>query len=112
MAEGELGAALSFYADSRQDIPVPSPLADGQVLIPVPLLVAAKLTLYTGMRKQGLTNVTLAERLVLGEIAVRRLVNPNHRSHIGQVERALRDVGHSLVVEDKEVRPIPLQSPC
>ena len=110
MAEDGLGAALSFYVDNRQDIPVPSPLADGQVLIPVPLLVAAKLTLYTAMRNQGVTNLALAERLNLSESAVRRLVNPNHRSHISQVQRALRSVGHSLVVEDRATHLLPSSS--
>ena len=101
MAEDGLGVALSFYVDNREDIPVPSPLREGQVLIPVPLIVAAKLTLYTAMREQGLTNVALAARLGLSEGAVRRLVNPLHRSHISQVEKALKAVGRSLVVEDR-----------
>ena len=101
MAEDGLGVALSFYVDRREDIPVPSPLTDGQVLVPVPSLIAAKLTLYTAMRKQGMTNVSLAERLGLSETAVRRLVNPNHRSHISQVQRALKAVGRSLIVEDR-----------
>ena len=68
MAEDCLGVALSFYVDRREDIPSPSPVADVQVLIPVPLIVAAKLTLYTAMRRQGITNVALAARLgVAGE---------------------------------------------
>ena len=100
MAEDCLSVALSFYVDDREDIPVPSPLADGQVLIPVPLLVAAKLTLYTAMRKQSITNVDLAAQLGLQEKAVERLLDPMRRSHISQIEKALRAVGHSLVVED------------
>ena len=101
MAEDGLGVALSMYVDNREDIPFPSALEEGQVLIPVPLIVAAKLTLYTAMREQGLTNVALAARLGLSEGAVRRLVNPLHRSHISQVEKALKAVGRSLVVEDR-----------
>ena len=100
MAEDCLSVALRFYVDDREDIPVPSPLADGQVLIPVPLLVAAKLTLYTAMRKQSITNVDLAAQLGLQEKAVERLLDPMRRSHISQIEKALRAVGHSLVVED------------
>ena len=103
MAEDCLGVALSFYVDRREDIPSPSPVSRGQVLVPVPLIVAAKLTLYTAMRRQGITNVALAARLGVQENAVRRLVNPNHRSHISQVEKALRAVGRSLVVEDMAV---------
>ena len=100
MAEDCLGVALSFYVDNREDIPVPSPLADGQVLIPVSLLVAAKLTLSTAMRQPSITNVDLAAQLGLQEKAVERLLDPMRRSHISQIEKALRAVGHSLVVED------------
>ena len=101
MAEDGLGVALSFYVDRREDIPLPSPATEGQVLITVPLVIAAKLALYTAMRKQGITNVALAARLGLSEGAVRRLVDIGHRSHISQVEKALRAVGCSLVVEDR-----------
>ena len=100
MAEDCLGVALSFYVDNREDIPIPSPLADDQVLIPVPLLVAAKLTLYTAMRRKSITNGDLASQLGLREEAVRQLLDPMRRSHISQIEKALRAVGHSLVVED------------
>ncbi len=96
-----LAVALGMYVRCREDIPVPSPAAAGQVLVPVPPIIAAKLALYTAMRKQGITNVALASRLQLSEGAVRRLTNPRHRSHIGQVEKALRAVGRSLVVEDR-----------
>ena len=101
MAEDCLAVALSFYIDDNEDIPTPSPLADGQVLIAVPPIVAAKLALYTAMRTQGITKVALAARLGLSESAVRKLVNPDHRSHISSVERALRAVGRTLVVEDR-----------
>ena len=58
-------------------------------------IVAAKLALYSAMREQGITNVALAVRLDLQENAVRRLLDPGHRSHITSVEKALRAVGRS-----------------
>ncbi len=67
----------------------------------MPPVTAAKLALYTAMRVQDVTNVELAGRLGISEAAVRKLMNPDHRSHIGQVERALRTVGRALVVEDR-----------
>ncbi len=100
MAEDGLGVALGMYVSAREDIPNPSSLAGGEILVAVPPVIAAKLALYKAMREQGITNVALADRLGLSEGAVRRLINPEHRSHIGQVERALRAVGHTLVVED------------
>ena len=37
--------------------------------------------------------------LVASESDVRKLTNPDHRSHISQVQRALRAMGRSLKVE-------------
>ena len=50
------------------------------------------------MHEQGVGNTALAERLGLSEGAVRRLIDLDHRSHIGQVETALRALGQRLTV--------------
>ena len=60
MAKDCLEVALGMYVKAREDIPVPSPMAEGQVLICVAPIVAAKLALYTAMREQNVTNVALA----------------------------------------------------
>ena len=111
MAEDALTAALSMYVREREDIPVPSAAVAGQALVAVPTIVAAKLALYTAMRRQGITKVALAERLGLSEGAVRKLCDPDHRSHISRVESALRAVGRSLVIGDRAVQEIPRQRP-
>lgn len=100
MAEDALAVALGAYVQCREEIPVPGPIAPGQEVIGVPVVVAAKLALYSAMREQGLTKVALAGLMGLSEGAVRKLVNPGHRSHIRQVEKALRKVGRRLIVED------------
>ena len=89
------------FAQKCATIDKPSPLADGQVTIAVPPIIAAKLALYTAMREQNITNVALAAKLGIYESAARRILDPNHRSHISQIEKALRAVGRSLVIEDK-----------
>ena len=96
-----LVASLSAYVYAREDIPLPSPAIKGQELISVPLIVAAKLALYSAMRRQGMTKTALSRRLGLSEGAVRKLLDPDHRSHIGQVEKALRVLGQSLVIADR-----------
>ena len=53
------------------------------------------------MRTQGITKVALAARMDVSEGAIRKLLNPDHRSHISQVEKALRAVGRALVLEDR-----------
>ena len=99
MAEDALATALAGYVHEKWEIPAPSVLADGQVSVPVPTVVAAKLALYSAMRAQRITKVELANRLGVSESAVRKLTNPDHRSHVSQVQRALRVVGRSLKVE-------------
>lgn len=101
LAEDCLSVALGMCVKAREDIPEPSLPAEGQVLIAVSPIVAAKLALYTAMREQGITNVALAGRLGLQENAVRRLVDPGHRSHITSVEKALKALGRSLLIEDR-----------
>lgn len=68
-----------------------------------PTLVTAKLVLYETMRAAGVSNVELGRRLGLSEGAVRRLLDMDHRSHIGQVEAALQAFGYRLVVEVQAV---------
>ena len=111
LAKDCLGVALGMYVKARRDVPTPSPPTDGQVLIGVAPMVAAKLALYTAMRQQGVSNVALARRLGLQENAVRRLLDPGHRSHITSVERALQALGRSLVVEDGVADGQPEASP-
>ena len=99
MAEDALATALAGYVHEKWEIPTPSEPVDGQFSVPVPSVVAAKLALYSAMRAQRITKVELAERLGVSESAVRKLTNPDHRSHMSQVQRALREVGRRLKVE-------------
>ena len=109
MAEDCLAVALGMYMKAGEDIPQPSPIAGGQVGIPVPPIVAAKLSLYSAIRKRGLTADDLADMLQIDSGAVHKLLHPSHRSHLTQLETALHALGYSLVVEDA-VR-IPVETP-
>ena len=50
------------------------------------------------MRARFVGNTTLAVRIGLSEGAVRRLIDPNHHSQIGQIESALQVLGQRLMV--------------
>lgn len=102
MAEDCLAVALSFYVDENEDIPTPSPLADGQVLIAVPIIAAAKFTLYTAMREQNMSAQDLKAKLGMSERTIQTLLTPYRFSHISQIERALKAVGRSLIIEDMD----------
>ena len=91
-------AALGGYILDRRPLPAASP-ARGRPVIPVPALVSAKLALYQAMLERHITNVELARQLGTVEGTVRRLLDVDHRSHIGQVEAALAKLGRSLIVE-------------
>jgi antitoxin HicB len=101
MAEDALVVALCAYVDNNEALPVPSEAEEGQVMVAVLPIVAAKLALYAAMRKQGITAEELADRLGLSGDAVRKVMDPDYGSHLTQVEKALRAVGRSLVVEDR-----------
>lgn len=92
-------AALGGYMEAKQAIPQPSKIKRGHVRIVLPILAMAKLALYEAMRTGNVTNVELGRRLGISEGAVRRLVDLDHRSHIGQIESALAALGHRLVIE-------------
>ena len=90
-------AALGGYIGARRDIPKPS-AARGRPMIALPALAAAKIALYNAMRDDEMGNTALARRLGISEGAVRRLLDLDHRSHIGQIEKALKALGQRLTV--------------
>ena len=99
MAEDALATALAGYVHEKRDIPAPRDAAARHELVSVLPVVAAKLALYSAMRADGVTKVELARRLGISESAVRKLANPDHRSHVSQVQKALRALGRSIRVE-------------
>lgn len=101
LAEDALAGALGMYVELREPIPVPSPVMDGQEVVAVDPVTAAKLELYTAMRDRGVTKRALAKRLGLSDTTVGRLIAPNRRSRIDRIAKALRAVGRSLVVEGR-----------
>ena len=99
MAEDPLATALAGYVHEKWDTPTPSEVTDGQVSVPGRPVVAAKLALYMAMRAQRVTKVELADRLGVSGSAVPKLTNPDHRSHMSQVQKALRAVGRNIKIE-------------
>jgi antitoxin HicB len=90
-------AALGGYIELRRELPKPGrKRGAGRVVLPP--LVAAKLALYQAMRQEEVTQVELARRIGRDQKDVRRLLDLDHRSHIGLVEDALAQLGRRLVV--------------
>ena len=100
MAEDCLLVALCSYVDRNKEIPKPGPQTESQQMIAVPPLAAAKLALYSAMRRKEVSNAELADRLGIEESAVRQMLMPDRYSHMKQAARAIEVVGCRLVVED------------
>ena len=99
LAEDALIAALSFYVDDREALPIPSAPSDGQVLITVPPLQSAKLTLYSAMRERGVSKSDLADALGVSESDVADLIDLDFDSTALQVDEALKAVNSIKAAE-------------
>ncbi len=91
-----LGVALEFRIKRDEPWPEPSPVAEGERLIELPVLIEAKLALMRRMHETGTNKVELARLLGVSEGAVRRLLRFDHRSHIDRIEAALKRLGGRL----------------
>ena len=107
MAQDALTVALAGYVIAGWDIPYPSPVEPGQDLVALEPIPAAKLALYIAMREREISEADLARQLDLTESAVSELLVPDRYTHITTVMKALRAVGHSLVLQDAEPQTQP-----
>ena len=97
-----LAAALSFYVEKGEPLPVPSSPKRGQIMIYLAAGTVAKLALYEAMRAQGITQSELARRLGCHRQHVARIVDPAHNTKFEVLEAALAAVGKraALVIQD------------
>jgi len=86
----------------REDIPRPSRLKRGQVLVALPTLAAAKVALYQALRRDGVSMAELARRVPCDFRQVSRLLDINHRSRLDQLDAAFAALGKRLVVEVRD----------
>ncbi|WP_325436266.1 type II toxin-antitoxin system HicB family antitoxin [Pseudomonas nitroreducens] len=93
-----LESALSLYVDRKAPIPLPSPAAEGQPVVRLPALTAAKAALWNEMLAQGVSKAEMARRLGVNRPQVDRLVDLLHRSKIEHVEHALAVLGQRIAL--------------
>ena len=102
-AEDALVVALGGYIADRQRVPTPSEPRPEQPAVTLSALVTAKVALHNAMLERDMTKATLARKIGVTERIVRRLLDLDHRSHIGQVELALEHLGYRLVTSVAKV---------
>ena len=102
-AADALEEAIAGRINRGDSIPVPSARRAGERLVAVPAITAAKAALApcACLPDNGLSRVALAQRLGVDEKAVRRMLDPRHRTAIARIEAALRVLGQDLVVETR-----------
>lgn len=100
LATDALIAALGGIAKLRRDLPKPT--EQGDFFVIVPMMQAAKLALYQAMREHRLNNVTLAHKLGIQESEVRRMLDFDHPTKIGTLEKALWQLGKQVASEVQE----------
>ena len=100
-AADALEEAIAGRMNRTDIIPAPSPRRAGEHLVSVPADTAAKAALWVALKESGTTRVALAARLGIDERAVRRMLDPRHRSSANRIHEALRALGRDLVVETR-----------
>jgi antitoxin HicB len=101
MAEDMLHSLLSAHVAEGFDIPAPSAPAGRPVVAPGPG-VAAKANLYLVWRTAGISKAELGRRLGASPQPVARLFDLRHASRIEEIEKAMRALGKTLVVDVRD----------
>ncbi len=90
--------ALAAYAAGGEPFPPARRQSGAAGSITVPALIQAKLALMRAMAEEGIGLRELARRMGCDPKQVHRLLDLDHRSRIGEIERALQFLGRSLDV--------------
>ena len=101
--EDALVVALGGHIADHEQVSTPREPGPEQPTVTLSPLVTAKVALHNAMLERDMTKVALARKLGVTETIVRRLLDLDHRSHIGQVELALEQLGYRLVTSVAKV---------
>ena len=96
-AIGLLETLLDAYVIDRLPIPKPSP-ANGRPLVRPGLMTSLKVSLYIAVQERGWRKADLARALAQDPRQIDRLLDPRHKSTIGQLEAALAACGKRVQV--------------
>lgn len=99
MAADALAVAMDFYFDDRRSVPLPSPAERGEVMIELPVSVAAKVLLLNELVSSGVSNAELARRMKTRPQEVQRIINLGHATKIDTIAAALHALGKKLEVQ-------------
>ena len=81
-----------------RDLPERSRATDGRFVVVPPVPIALKAALYEAFRETGLSQRRFARNLGVAESEVRRMLNPDHATKTGTIDRALRQLGKCVTL--------------
>ena len=93
-----LEEVIAGCISDEKEIPVPSPLKNGEYPIRLPAQMSAKAALYIAVQKTGVRRSELARQLNLDEKEIRRMLDPMHATKLPRIEAALHALGYGLCV--------------
>ena len=97
-----LDAALAHRIKNHLAIPKPS-AGRGRPVISPSALMAAKTALYLAWQETGLSCLALSRKMGMDLKTLQRMLDPRQRTHIGSIEKILRELGTNLTVDIAEV---------
>lgn len=97
-----LDAALAHRIKNHLAIPKPA-AARGRTLISPSALMGAKTALYLAWQETGMSCLAFSRKLGLELKTLQRMLDPRHRTHIGSIEKVLRELGTNLTIDIAEV---------
>ncbi|NRN28018.1 type II toxin-antitoxin system HicB family antitoxin [Photorhabdus heterorhabditis] len=96
MALDALITAFEFYFEDNEKIPLPSPV--GQDYVDVPLSVASKVLMLNAFLDSKLTQIELANRMGVKKQEVTRIFDLRHSTKIDTVGKVASAIGHQLTL--------------
>ena len=103
MAQDAMVVALSSYIDDRRDIPSPSKPKKGYTVVPVPPMVAMKLSIFQAMKDQGVTQAEMGKRMGVDGRQVRRILDLDHNTVLPQLDLALHALFFYRLAADQDI---------
>lgn len=98
MARDALITAMDFYFEDRRQVPAPSKLKAGQLLVELPLSVTAKVLLFNQLLAADVRPAELARRMGVKPQEVTRILDLAHPTKIDTIHAAMKALGGDLAL--------------
>lgn len=98
LAQDALVTAMDFYFEDKRVVPAPTKPLEGELVVDLPVSLAAKVLLLNEMVEQNVRPATLATKLHTTKQEVSRLTNLRHPTKIDSVAAAMKALGKELVL--------------